>query len=72
MADLPSVSGKEAIRAFERLGYEQARQKGSHVFMRQEGRRSISVPLNDPIKRGTLRSLIRDAGYTVEEFRNAL
>lgn len=72
MADLPSVSGKEAIRAFERLGYEQARQKGSHVFMRQEGRRSISVPLNDPIKRGTLRSLIRDAGFTVEEFRNAL
>lgn len=72
MAELPSVSGKEAIRAFERLGYEQARQKGSHVFMRQEGRRSISVPLNDPIKRGTLRSLIRDAGYTVEEFRGAL
>lgn len=72
MAGLPSVSGKEAVRAFERLGYEQARQKGSHIFMRQEGRRSISVPLNNPIKRGTLRSLIRDAGYTVEEFRDAL
>ena len=72
MAELPVVSGKEAIRAFERLGYEQARQKGSHVFMRQEGHRSISVPLNDPIKRGTLRSLIRDAEFTIEEFRNAL
>lgn len=72
MAELPVVSGKEAVRAFERLGYEQARQKGSHVFMRRKGHRSISVPLNDPIKRGTLRSLIRDAGFTVEEFRNAL
>lgn len=72
MAELPVVSGKEAIRAFERLGYEQVRQKGSHVFMRCVGRPSISVPLHDPIKRGTLRSLIRDAGITVEEFRDAL
>ncbi len=52
MPELPVVSGKEAIRAFESFGYEQARQKGSHVFMRCPGRPSISVPLHDPLKRG--------------------
>ncbi len=72
MSKLPVVSGKEAVRAFERLGYEQARQKGSHAFMRSAGRPSISVPLHNPIKRGTLRSIIRDAGFSVEEFVRAL
>ncbi|MCA1717486.1 MAG: type II toxin-antitoxin system HicA family toxin [Actinobacteria bacterium] len=72
MPELPVVSGKEAIRAFESFGYEQARQKGSHVFMRCPGRPSISVPLHDPLKRGTLRNLIRHTGLSVEEFRDAL
>lgn len=72
MPELPVVSGKEAVRAFEKLGYEQARQKGSHVFMRCPGRPSISVPLHDPLKRGTLRSLVRNAGLSVEEFKDAL
>ena len=72
MPELPVVSGKEAIRAFESFGYEQARQKGSHVFMRCPGRPSVSVPLHDPLKRGTLRNLIRNAGLSVEEFRDAL
>lgn len=72
MAKLPSISGKEAVRAFERLGYSKKRQKGSHVFMVYEGRRAISVPLNEPIKSGTLRRIIRDSGFSVEEFVAAL
>lgn len=72
MPELPVVSGKEAVRAFERLSYEQARQKGSHIFMRCSGRPSISVPLHDPLKRGTLHSLIRSAGLSVEKFKDAL
>jgi predicted RNA binding protein YcfA (HicA-like mRNA interferase family) len=69
---MPVVSGKEAVRAFERLGYEQVRQKGSHVFMKCEGRTSLSVPLNNPVKRGLLRRLVKDAGFTIEEFKDAL
>lgn len=72
MPKLPSVSGKEAIRAFERLGYEQVRQKGSHVIMDCEGCRPIAVPAHREIKRGTLRGLIKDAGSTVEEFLEVL
>ena len=72
MARLPVVSGAEAVRAFERLGYRRVRQKGSHVRMKCEGRAPITVPDHDPVKRGLLRGLIRDAGFTVEEFVDKL
>jgi predicted RNA binding protein YcfA (HicA-like mRNA interferase family) len=68
VAELPRCSGAEAIRAFERLGYRQVRQKGSHVFLKREGSNSISVPLHRTLAKGTLRALIRDAGITIEEF----
>lgn len=40
--------------------------------MKSEGRRSISIPLHKSLAKGTLRSLIRDAGITVEEFTELL
>ncbi|MBA2693963.1 MAG: type II toxin-antitoxin system HicA family toxin [Rubrobacter sp.] len=72
MPRLPAISGKEAIKAFERLGYERKRQRGSHVVMSFPGRRPIVVPEHGDMKRGTLRSIIRDSGFTVEEFLEAL
>ena len=69
MAKLPVVSGAEAIRAFEKAGWTRARQKGSHVVLLKPGRMaSLSVPLHREMAPGTLRSLIRDAEMTVEEF----
>jgi len=69
MAKLPSVSGAEAIKAFERPGWHQDRQRGSHVVMLKAGEiTSLSIPLHREIAPGTLRSLIRAAGMTVEDF----
>ncbi len=70
MPPLPSVSGDEAVRAFERLGYERVRQRGSHIRLKpgDAGRKPLTVPRKKELKRGMLRSLIRDAGITVEEF----
>ena len=65
------VNGSEAVRALRRLGFEQLRQSGSHVIMRRNGR-SVVVPMHRPIKPGTLRGLIEQAGVTVEEFVKAL
>lgn len=67
MPPLPIISGREAVRAFQKAGYEVKRQRGSHVHM-SKGNRHLTVPLHDPIKRGTLRSAIRQSGLTVEEF----
>ncbi len=72
MPELPVVSGEEAIRAFEYFGYERVRQKGSHVRLKRRSHPSISVPLHSTLKRGLLRGLIRDAGLTVEQFREGL
>ena len=69
MSELPQVSGKEAIKAFGKLGFHIVRQRGSHIILKKDGFPILlSVPLHDELKKGTLRSLIRDAGLTVDEF----
>jgi predicted RNA binding protein YcfA (HicA-like mRNA interferase family) len=70
MPQVPLISSKEAIRAFERIGYEVHHQRGSHVILRQmrPPHMHLSIPERKVLARGTLRGLIRDAGLTVAEF----
>jgi predicted RNA binding protein YcfA (HicA-like mRNA interferase family) len=69
MPGLPVISGKEAVRAFERAGWVMKRQKGSHVIMLKQGSiASLSIPQHKELTPGTLKALIRAAGLTVEEF----
>lgn len=73
MGALPSVSGKEAIKAFERLGWSAARQSGSHIIMVRTGIPvTLSVPNHKHVATGTLRGLIRAAGVSVDSFIDAL
>ena len=66
---LPVVSGAQAVSAFERAGWMIARQKGSHIILKKPATfYTLSVPDHDELDPGTLRSLIRKAGLTVEEF----
>jgi len=68
---LPVVSGRQAIKTLGRLGFEQVSQRGSHVKMRS-GSLTAIVPLHDELARGTLRSILRQANLTNEEFLAAL
>jgi predicted RNA binding protein YcfA (HicA-like mRNA interferase family) len=69
MARLPVCSGAEAIRAFERAGWIRVRQRGSHASLHKpEMRELLTVPLHPTLDRGLLRSLIRKAGLSIEEF----
>jgi len=70
MPELPRISGREAIRAFERLGFRQVRQKGSHVVLRR-GDKGCVVPLHSSLALGTLRSAIKQAGITIDDFVKA-
>jgi len=73
MAKLPVISGAEAVRALERAGWRRDRQKGSHVVMLKKGEMaSLSVPQHRELAPGTLRSLIRAARMTVDEFVDLL
>ena len=71
MSRLRRVSGKEAIEALERLGFIQARQRGSHVVLRKhtaEGDVGCVVPLHKELAIGTLRGILRQAQVSIEEF----
>jgi predicted RNA binding protein YcfA (HicA-like mRNA interferase family) len=73
MPGLPLLSGRETVRAFEKLGWQVARQRGSHVIMVREGEATtLSIPDHKEVAKGTLRSLIRSAGITVDEFTGQL
>ena len=66
---LPMISGKEAVKAFSRGGWHVDRISGSHAVMRKEGSAvTLSVPLHRELKKGLLRSLIKDSGINLEEF----
>lgn len=65
------VNGEEAAKALRRLGFVELRQTGSHRIMRKETR-TVVVPMHRPIKPGTLKGLIEQAGVTTEEFVAAL
>jgi predicted RNA binding protein YcfA (HicA-like mRNA interferase family) len=73
LPDLPVVSGRQARHAFERRGWIFRRQSGSHMILTKTGTIvSLSIPDHRELAPGTLRKLIRLAGMTVDEFRDAL
>ncbi|MFL6281714.1 MAG: type II toxin-antitoxin system HicA family toxin [Pyrinomonadaceae bacterium] len=73
MASLPVLSGREVVKAFESLGWKIARQSSSHIIMTKEGEMvTLSIPDHKEVARGTLRSLIRAANLTVDEFTSAI
>ena len=67
MPELPRISGDEAIKVFKRLGFYEARQRGSHVVLRRENSGCV-IPRHKTLAIGTLKSAIRQAGITEQEF----
>jgi predicted RNA binding protein YcfA (HicA-like mRNA interferase family) len=66
MPKLPVLSGQALVKALERLGFEQVRQRGSHVVMRR-GSAGCVVPMHKEVKTGTLAGVLRQAGVTQDE-----
>ena len=72
---LPRVDCQDLIRALQHAGFVEQRQRGSHLHLRREtdGKR-ITVPVHKgrvvPI--GTLRAILRDAGISIDAFRELL
>ncbi len=68
MPKLPVISGKELIKTFERIGFIFIRQKGSHVIMKHQDGRSVTIPLQKEIKKGTLKKgILNPLNITVED-----
>lgn len=71
MPKLPHISGAQAIKIFERLGFVVMRQNGSHIILRK-GSSGCVVPNHKEIKVGTLAGILRQAGVSADEFLQAL
>ncbi|TAE28245.1 MAG: type II toxin-antitoxin system HicA family toxin [Candidatus Kapaibacterium sp.] len=70
---LPSLSGKECVKALMLQGWVEHRQRGSHIILQKQGfPRGLCIPNHKTLDKGTLASIIRQAGLTPEEFRQLL
>jgi predicted RNA binding protein YcfA (HicA-like mRNA interferase family) len=73
VARLANISGKDAVKGFEKAGWRVIGQVGSHVVMSKPAvRANLSIPQHKELSVGTLRALIRHSGMTVEEFLDLL
>ena len=71
MPELRNVSGQQAIKALERLGFKQVRQRGSHVVLKKStpaGDVGCAVPLHNELKIGTLRGILKLAKVPPDDF----
>jgi predicted RNA binding protein YcfA (HicA-like mRNA interferase family) len=71
MPRIPRISGKEAIRVMEKLGFVQTRQRGSHVVLKKttlEGEVGCAIPLHKELAIGTLRGILKQAKISIEDF----
>jgi predicted RNA binding protein YcfA (HicA-like mRNA interferase family) len=74
MTRVPRLKGKEVVRALERAGFTVERRRGSHVFLKNPDGRATAVPVHsgETIGPGLMRSILRDAELTVDEFEDLL
>ena len=71
MPKLPRISGAQALKVLQRLGFEKVRQSGSHVVARR-GSKGCVIPMHDELKVGTLAGVLRQAEVIVDEFMSVL
>jgi predicted RNA binding protein YcfA (HicA-like mRNA interferase family) len=72
VAHLPVISGDDFVKAAHKIGYVWDHTEGSHMILLHRSGRRLSVPRHKELGRGLLRSLIRDAGLSREEFTRLL
>lgn len=75
MPKLPIVSGKDVVKALSKLGFQHVRTHGSHAILNKQtpqGKVTIPVPLHKELAKGTLKSIMRQADLSLEEFLKLL
>lgn len=73
MSRLGNISGRDAVKAFQKDGWRTIGQVGSHLVMVKEGMRvNLSIPQHKELSIGTIRALVRNAGMTVDDFLRLL
>lgn len=71
MPKIPGVNHRNAVRALEKAGFHIVREGRKHIVI-SDGTRFLTIPRNNPINAFTMGGIVKDAGLSVEEFRNLL
>ena len=69
---LRGISGRQAVKAFEKFGYRVKKGKGNHINLVKAGSARLTIPLHDELSIGLLVHEIKKAGLTIEEFLKLL
>lgn len=73
MTKLPSISGRECVKALNKSGFYLKRQQGSHMILRRDiPLMQVVVPDHKKLDRGTLRVIIRQIDMSISEFIDLL
>ena len=75
MPKLPVVSGKEVLKALSRIGFVHVRTAGSHAILNEQtdkGKITIPVPLHKELAKGTLKSIMKQADLSLDDFLKLL
>jgi len=71
MPKLPIVSGKDIVKALSKIGFEHIRTSGSHAILVKQnsevGKITVPVPLHKELAKGTLKSIMRQVGISLDE-----
>ena len=70
MPKLPGVNHLDAVRALEKAGFRVVR-RGKHIVMNNDGR-ILTIPRHNPVNAYTMAGIVRDAGLTIDEFKQLL
>lgn len=72
MPKLPALKPRDVVKALEKAGFQQARQRGSHIRLKK-GNLSVTVPIHPgDLRQTVIRSILRQARLTPEEFLKLL
>ena len=75
MPNIKNLSGKEVIKILESFGFEQLRQKGSHIILVKKtssDKIGYVVPNHKDLALGTLKGILKQANITLEDFLKKL
>lgn len=70
MPKLSGVDHQRAVKAFQKAGFRVARE-GKHITM-TDGERILTIPRANPVNAFTMAGIVKDAGLTIDEFKDLL
>jgi len=72
MSRLANISGRDAVKAFVRIGYAHVHTSGDHAVLQKGGYPTLSIPLHREVAPFLLKSQIKRAGITEQNFLKLL